>query len=41
MSDDDRRGRVKNDYDTFLSARAQILTKAAQHACEGKALVIE
>ncbi len=38
MSDDDRRGRVKNDYDTFLSARAQILTKAAQHACEGKAL---
>jgi hypothetical protein len=38
MSDDERRGRVKNDYDTFLSARAEILAKAAQRACEGKAL---
>ena len=38
MSDDERRGRVKNDYDTFLSARAEILSKAAHRVCEGKAL---
>jgi hypothetical protein len=38
LSDDERRGRVKNDYDAFLSARADVLTKAANHACEGKAL---
>jgi len=38
MSDDERRGRVKKDYDTFLSARAEILAKAAQSVCEGKVL---
>lgn len=38
MSDDERRGRVKNDYDAFLSARAGILAKAAHRACEGKTL---
>lgn len=38
MSDDERRGQVKNDYDTFLSARAEILAKAAHRVCEGKAL---
>lgn len=38
MSDDERRGRVRNDYDAFLSARAEILAKAAHRACEGKAL---
>ena len=38
ISDDERRGRVKNDYDAFLSARAEILAKAANRACEGKAL---
>jgi hypothetical protein len=38
ISDDERRGRVKNDYDKFLSARAEILTNAAHRACEGKAL---
>jgi hypothetical protein len=38
MSDDERRARVKNDYQEFMSARAEILAKAAQRACEGKAL---
>lgn len=38
IPDDERRGRVKNDYDAFLSARAEVLAKAAQRACEGKAL---
>ena len=38
MSDDERRGHVKKDYDDFLSARADVLTRAAQRACEGKAL---
>lgn len=38
MPDDKRRGRVKNDYDAFLSARAEVLTKAAHRACEGKSL---
>jgi hypothetical protein len=38
MSDDERRGRVKNDYDAFLSARAEILTEADHSACEGKTL---
>jgi len=33
-----RRGRVKNDYDAFLSARAEVLAKAAHRVCEGKAL---
>jgi len=38
MSDEERRARVKNDYEAFLSARAEILAKAAQHACEGRTL---
>jgi hypothetical protein len=38
MSDEERRARVKNDYETFLSARAEILSKAAQRACEGRTL---
>ena len=38
MSDDEQHGRVKNDYDAFLSARAEVLARAAQRACEGKAL---
>jgi hypothetical protein len=38
LSDDDRRGRGKNDYDAFLSARAEVLAKAAQRGCQGKAL---
>lgn len=29
---------IKKDYDSFLSTRAEVLTKAAQFACEGKAL---
>jgi hypothetical protein len=38
LTDHERRGRVKSDYDAFLSARAEILTKAAHRACEGKSL---
>ena len=38
IPDDERRGRVKNDYDAFLSARAEVLAKAAHRVCEGKAL---
>lgn len=38
MSDDERRANVKDDYDTFLSTRAEMLAKAAHRACEGKAL---
>lgn len=38
LSDDERRARVKRDYDAFLSTRAEILEKAARLACEGKAL---
>jgi hypothetical protein len=38
MSDEERRARVKSDYEAFLSARAEILAKAAQHACEGRTL---
>ena len=38
MSDDERRGRVKSDYDAFLSARAEVLALAAHLACEGKPL---
>jgi hypothetical protein len=38
MSDEERRGRVKKDYDDFLSKRAEIMAKAANLACEGKAL---
>lgn len=38
MSDEERRARVKNDYEAFLSARAEILAKAARRACEGRTL---
>lgn len=38
MSDDERRSHVKNDYETFLTARAEILANAAHRAGEGKAL---
>lgn len=38
LSDDERRGRVKNDYEVFLSTRAQILADAAQRVCEGRVL---
>ena len=38
MSDEERRARVKNDYEAFLAARAQVLAKATQRVCEGKAL---
>ena len=37
-SDDERRGRVKTDYDSFLRARAEVMTKVAHQACEGLAL---
>lgn len=40
ISDDERRRRVKGDYDDFLSARAKILEKAAQQACDGKSIDI-
>lgn len=38
MSDEDRRVRVRGDYEAFLSARAEILAKAAELACGGRAL---
>jgi hypothetical protein len=38
MSDEERRVRVKADYEAFLSARADLLAKAAKLACEGKTL---
>ncbi len=38
ITDDERRRRVKKDYDAFLSARADILVKAAHSRCEGKRL---
>ena len=38
MPDDERRARVKSDYEAFLSARAKILAKAAERACGGEAL---
>ncbi|MBA4418358.1 MAG: hypothetical protein C0392_10685 [Syntrophus sp. (in: bacteria)] len=40
MSDDERRGRAKNDYGAFLSVRAEILAGAAQQVCEGRTLVV-
>ncbi len=40
MPDDERRSRVKNDYDAFLNARADILARAAQDTCDGKALEV-
>ena len=38
LGDEERRARVKNDYEAFLSARALILANAAQRACEGRTL---
>lgn len=38
MSDDARRKQVKGDYALFLSTRAEILARAVQLACAGKAL---
>jgi hypothetical protein len=38
LSDDERRARVKKDYEAFLSTRAEILVRAAHLACTGKAL---
>jgi hypothetical protein len=38
MSDDARRTQVKGDYALFLSTRAEILARAVQLACTGKAL---
>lgn len=38
MPDDERRTQVKADYGVFLSTRSEILAKAAQLACTGKAL---
>jgi len=40
MSDDERRARVKDDYFTFRLARAEVLEKAAQIACEGRELTL-
>lgn len=36
FSDDERRVRVKEDYEAFLLARAELLVQAAEHACRGK-----
>jgi hypothetical protein len=38
LYDKERRARVTQDYAVFLSARADILAKAAQRACGGKTL---
>jgi hypothetical protein len=38
MRDEERRTRVRTDYDAFLKKRAEILVQAAQLACAGKAL---
>jgi len=38
MSDDQRRIRVDRDYRAFLLARAEIIARAAQRACEGRPL---
>lgn len=38
MSDDERHNRVKNDYEAFQLARAEVLAKAAQLAGDGRAL---
>lgn len=36
LADEERRARVKEDYEAFLASRADILAKAAGQACEGK-----
>ena len=38
IPDDDRHRRMKEDYEAFLWARAEIIEKAATIACEGKTL---
>ena len=38
LGDEERRARVKADYEAFLAARAAILASAALRACQGKAL---
>jgi len=38
LGDEERRARVKTDYEAFLATRAIILADAAQLACEGKTL---
>lgn len=38
LRDEERRARVKTDYDAFLTTRAAILANAAQLTCEGKTL---
>ncbi|MHB8205213.1 MAG: GmrSD restriction endonuclease domain-containing protein [Desulfomonilaceae bacterium] len=35
VKDDERPGRVRNDYEAFLSARADIMVRAVHHACQG------
>lgn len=36
LTDEDRRSRVKDDYDAFLEARAGLFVQMAQHACSGQ-----
>ena len=36
LSDEERQRRVNDDYAAFLNARARLLVKAAQAACEGR-----
>jgi hypothetical protein len=38
LSDEERRIRVKSDFATFLSRRADLLVRAAQLACTGMPL---
>ena len=38
LGDEERRARVKTDYEAFLAARATVLADAAQRTCEGKTL---
>jgi len=41
MSDEERRSRVKNDYERFLSTRAEIMAKVARYVCEGKTVEVK
>ena len=38
LGDEDRRSRVKGDYDAFLEARAELLVQVAKRACSGQQL---
>lgn len=38
LSDNERRNRVKSDFETFSNCRADILTRAARCACNGQSL---